>query len=156
MEHCWIVIMPFWLSIDDLYTIAGWHRQPLLTIFVDKIQVTWYFMPSFLSMLNLKEHLSVHILRKKRSSSVIIETHTHTKLFIHIARCWGKLCIVWNLTFKVAAMPLKLEIQWRCRGIVVWPLDSSRWEAGFESHCRLVLLSFSKTLYSHCCSRPRC
>ena len=32
----------------------------------------------------------------------------------------------------------------------------SRWEPGFDSRCRPVLLSFSKTLYPHCCSRPRC
>ena len=32
----------------------------------------------------------------------------------------------------------------------------SRWESGFDTRCRPVLSSFSKTLYPHCCSRPRC
>ena len=32
----------------------------------------------------------------------------------------------------------------------------SRWESGFDSRCHPVLLSFSKTLYPHCCSQPRC
>ena len=34
----------------------------------------------------------------------------------------------------------------------------SSWEPGFESHHRVAaaLLSFSKAIYPHCCSRPRC
>ena len=31
----------------------------------------------------------------------------------------------------------------------------SFWEPRFDSHHHLVLLSLSKTLYLHCCSRPR-
>ena len=32
----------------------------------------------------------------------------------------------------------------------------SRWEPGFESPHLHALLSFSKAIYPHCCSRPRC
>ena len=45
---------------------------------------------------------------------------------------------------------------WRCRGILEWTLDSGSKGSGFDSRQCLVLLSFSKTLYPHCCSPPRC
>ena len=45
-----------------------------------------------------------------------------------------------------------LEVPWYS-GVIT---RLSGWETGLESHCRPVFLSFSKTLYPHCCSRPRC
>ena len=45
-----------------------------------------------------------------------------------------------------------VEVLW-CIGVFTW---LSRWEPGFESQHRHALLSFSKAIYPHCCSRPRC
>ena len=63
--------------------------------------------------------------------------------------------IIWNdITHK--KIMWMLYWRWRCRCILEWPLDSVSKGCGFDSHQCLALLSFSKTLYPHCCSLPRC
>ena len=44
----------------------------------------------------------------------------------------------------------------RYRGILGWTLDFGSKGWGFNSRQRLAILSFSKTLYPHCCSPSRC
>ena len=46
---------------------------------------------------------------------------------------------------------------WRCCGILDWTSESWSEGCGFKSRQRTycALLSFSKTIHSHCCSQPR-
>ena len=67
-----------------------------------------------------------------------------------------------HIRYQLRSYPKYRLINWFVAAQVEVPWYSgvtarlSRWEPGFESDCRPVLLSFSKTLYPHCCSRPRC
>ena len=45
---------------------------------------------------------------------------------------------------------------WRCRGILEYSLDSHAESPGSNLTIAAALLSFSKAIYPHCCSRPRC
>ena len=45
---------------------------------------------------------------------------------------------------------------WRCRGILEYSLDSHAEGPGSNLTIAAALLSFSKAIYPHCCSPPRC
>ena len=45
---------------------------------------------------------------------------------------------------------------WRCRGILEYSLDSHAESPGSNLIIAAALLSFSKAIYPHYCSRPRC
>ena len=65
-------------------------------------------------------------------------------------------CRSYRFTQDVFALNNYL-FEWRCP--LHWTLDSGSKGWGFDSHQCLALLSFSKTLYPHCCSPstwPRC
>ena len=49
-----------------------------------------------------------------------------------------------------------VHMMWRCRGILKYSLDSHAESPGSNLTIAAALLSFSKAIYPHCCSRPRC
>ena len=46
--------------------------------------------------------------------------------------------------------------RWRCCGVLEYSLDSHTESPGLNLTIAAALLSFSKAIYPHCCSRPRC
>ena len=57
---------------------------------------------------------------------------------------------LWHCTYQA----IKHRYMLWCIGVLFTRL--SQWEPGFKSHHRHALLSFSKAIYPHCCSPPRC
>ena len=62
-----------------------------------------------------------------------------------------------KLTDNCSRSRLLQDLQWwRCRGILQYSLDSHAESPGSNLTIAAALLSFSKAIYPHCCSRPRC
>ena len=67
------------------------------------------------------------------------------------------LSLRWILSFRNQSIGKERCFLWRCRGILDWTLDSGSKGSGFRFLSMPgTFMSFSKTLYPHCCSPPRC
>ena len=61
-----------------------------------------------------------------------------------------------SLKWLITVIWWNKQPDWQCPGMLDWTLDSGSKGCGFDSRQCLAHLSFSKTLYPHCCSPPRC
>ena len=87
------------------------------------------------------------------STNILATDRNPTTVYAgHCPKSPRGLCTVsYFFNWKVLLV-LVLEVPWYS-GVTA---RLSRWGSEFDSRFRTVLLSFSKTLYPHCCSRPRC
>ena len=141
MEHHWIMIMPFWLSTDD---IKESHKSHIGRFFFLQSKVEWKVaIPMQLWDLcgNYKVFVAVTGCMRQYLSKLHVDPRLPCRSCNYHPRSHIKL-------------PGSSRLLWQCHGILVCAIDTCHEGPKFKSHLHSVLLSFSKTLYQYLYSPP--